>query len=106
MRTVICFDNRAGENFCFSNWYEAEFEVDGRRFASVEQYMMYEKARLFGDPETAEKVLKITDAAQIKALGRQVKNYDDHLWNGCRQIVVYRGVLAKFSQNPQLKSLV
>ncbi len=63
MRTVICFDNRAGENFCFSNWYEAEFEVDGRRFASVEQYMMYEKARLFGDPETAEKVLKITDAA-------------------------------------------
>ena len=49
MRDIICFDNADEKNLCFSNWYEAAFEIDGRRFASVEQYMMYEKAELFGD---------------------------------------------------------
>ena len=43
------------------------------------------------------------DAPQIKALGRQVSNYDEHIWNGIRQIVVYEGLLAKFSQNEDLK---
>lgn len=28
--------------------------------------------------------------------------YDDHVWNGVRQIEVYEGLLAKFSQNAEL----
>ena len=36
-------------------------------------------------------------------LGRQVRNYNDHIWNGIRQIVVYEGLVAKFSQNEELK---
>ena len=70
----------------------------------MEQYMMYQKAICFNDTETAEKILKISDVAQIKALGRLVKNYDDNHWNGVRQIVVYEGLLAKFSQNDELKN--
>ena len=31
-----------------------------------------------------------------------MQNYNDHQWNGVRQIVVYEGLLAKFSQNPEL----
>ena len=104
MAQVICFDNYDQENIEFSNWYLADFTAGGRQFSSVEQYMMYEKAMLFGDAETAEKVLKVHDAAEIKALGRQVKNYDDGKWNGIRQIVVYIGALAKFSQNPELSA--
>lgn len=34
---------------CLSQWYPAAFEVDGRRYANAEQFMMAEKARLFGD---------------------------------------------------------
>jgi len=35
-----------------------------------------------------------------------VRNYDDHHWNGVRQIIIYEGLKAKFSQNPdQLKML-
>lgn len=30
-------------------------------------------------------------------------NYDENHWNGMRQIVVYEGLLAKFSQNTNLK---
>ena len=102
-KNIICFDNYEGEYQEFSNWFIAEFSIDGRVYASLEQYMMFSKAALFGDGESAEKVMSITDPAEIKALGRQVKNYDDHLWNGFRQLVVYRGLKAKFSQNENLR---
>ena len=46
---------------------------------------------------------KRPDFEEMKALGRQVRNYDNTVWNGIRQIVVYEGLLAKFSQNPELK---
>ncbi len=103
LKKVICFNNYDEENIIFSNWYLSDFEIGGRKFSSLEQYMMYEKALLFEDQQVAQKVLDVTDAAEIKALGWQVKNYDEHLWNGCRQIVVYNGLMAKFSQNSELK---
>lgn len=71
-------------------------------FASMEQYMMYEKAAIFGDFDMAQKILTEKDAAKIKRYGRQVVNYDDVVWNGICQIIVYRGLLAKFLQNEDL----
>lgn len=103
MADIIFFDNYNSKNLEFSNWFACEFRADGRVFKSIEQYMMYEKALTFGDTEIAARVLDVTDPAEIKALGRQVKNYDDAHWNGRRQLVVYKGLLAKFSQNEALK---
>ena len=40
---------------------------------------------------------------KIKALGRAVQPYDDLVWNGLRQLIVYDGLLAKFAQNEELK---
>lgn len=64
--------------------------------------MMYRKAVCFHDGEVAAKILATDDVAEIKALGRTVSNYDESLWNGVRQIVVFEGLLAKFSQNEDL----
>lgn len=61
------------------------------------------KAICFGDTKIAEKILETTDVAQIKALGRKVSNYNETIWNGKRQILVYNGLCAKF-QNPELKA--
>lgn len=102
--TVVCFHNPDEENAYLSNWYPSVFTLDGIRFTSLEQYMMYGKAAVFGDDKAAEQILATDDVAKIKALGRSVSNYDDSLWNGVRQIVVYEGLLAKFSQNPELKA--
>lgn len=99
---VICFHDPAAENGFLSNLYTVSFEIGGRVFSSVEKYMMYEKANAFGDEETAGKILSTDDPAETKALGRQVRNYDDRLWNGIRQIVVWRGLQAKFGQHPEL----
>ena len=64
---------------------------------------MYKKAIVFNDTKIAKEILETTDVSKIKALGRQVSNYNDTYWNGVRQIVVYKGLLAKFSQNEDLK---
>ena len=72
-------------------------------FSSMEQYMMYRKAECFKDKDAAEKILATDDVAQIKALGRLVADYNESYWNGVRQIIVFEGLLAKFSQNEDLK---
>lgn len=72
---MICFHNPEEENGYLSNWYLSEFTVDSVTFSSMEQYMMYEKALLFQDQETAEKILQTDNVAEIKALGRSVKHF-------------------------------
>lgn len=80
---IICFHNPDEENGYLSNWALSKFTVNGLSFSSMEQYMMYQKAVCFKDEEIAEKILATTDVAIIKALGRQVKGYNDSYWNGC-----------------------
>ena len=99
---MICFHNPDEENGYLSNWFLAEFTVGGITFSSMEQYMMYEKAVLFKDQITAEKILQTDDVAKIKALGRTVQNFDDKVWVKEREGIVYRGVSEKFRQNPEL----
>ena len=99
---VIGFHNPDEEYGFLSNWYRAEFNMDGVRFTSMEQFMMYQKAKCFHDDETAEKILETDDVAGIKELGRMVSGYNDQIWSGIRQIVVYEGLVGKFSQNQGL----
>lgn len=86
----------------FSNWYKATFVVDGTQFNCVEQYMMYRKAKLFGDEGAAAAVLSTSDPGRQKALGRKVLGFDDETWTENRMSIVRTGVLEKFSQNPAL----
>lgn len=101
---IICFHNLDEENAYLSNWYPSDFTVNGINFSSMEQYMMYQKALRFGDTKIADKILATDDVAKIKKLGRKVQGYDDSVWNGVRQIIVYEGLTAKFSQNEDLKA--
>ena len=101
---IICFHNPDEENAYLSNWYPSDFTVNGISFSLLEQYMMYQKALRFGDTKIADKILATDDVAKIKKLGREVQGYDDSVWNGVRQIIVYEGLTAKFSQNEDLKA--
>ena len=101
---IIGFHNPDEEYGYLSNWYRSDFEKDGIRFSSMEQYMMYQKALCFQDEKIAAEILKTDDVGRIKELGRKVSNYDESRWNGMRQILVYEGLLAKFEQNEELKA--
>lgn len=100
---IICFHNPTEENGYLSNWYMSEFTYNDIKFSSMEQYMMYQKAVTFHDYDVAKDIMGTDDVAEIKALGRKVKNYSDVIWNGLRQIVIYQGLFAKFQQNVTLK---
>ncbi len=89
-----------------SQWYPARFAVDRVTYSCTEQYMMAEKARLFGDGDTLRQILATTNPAEQKALGRCVTPFDEARWTAkCRE-VVYRGNLAKFGQNDDLRALL
>jgi len=96
---IICFHNPEEENGFLSNWYLSDFKVNEVKYSSMEQFMMYKKAIRFQDIEKAQQILSTNDVALIKEYGRQVKGYNDSIWCGIRQMVVYQGLLAKFSQN-------
>ncbi len=100
---IICFHNPDEENGYLSNWYLSDFVVDEISFSSMEQFMMYRKAICFGDTDIAVRILNTKEVSHIKELGRLVSGYDDNYWSGIRQIVVYQGLLAKFTQNADLK---
>ena len=99
MRKIVCFHNPDESNGYLSNWFLSEFYVGDILYSSMEQYMMYQKARLFQDTEIADKILHTSNVVTIKMLGRSVKDYQEVMWNGMRQIIVYRGLLEKFQQN-------
>lgn len=100
---ILCFHNPDEENGYLSNWYMSQFDVNGIGFSSMEQYMMYKKAVCFRDDVIAEKILETDEVGSIKELGRMVAGYNENYWNGIRQIVVYEGLIAKFSQNDKLR---
>src|SRR5688500_17744976 len=87
---------------CLSQWYPAAFAADGQVFPTAEHYMMYHKALLFGDRETAEQVLAAPTPKAAKALGRSVRGFAEPIWNAHRFGIVVNGNYARFSQNPLL----
>lgn len=103
---ITCFYLPEEENGCLSNWYLSAFTVDGVRFSSMEQFLMYQKAVICRDAASARKILASDDPAVVKKLGRLVSPYDGALWAGMRQVVAYRGLYAKFSQNADLKAVL
>ena len=91
---------------CFSQWYPAEFEVDGVAYKTAEHYMMAGKARLFEDQEILEKILIASSPIEAKKLGRAVKNFDPEKWNEKGFEIVVEASVAKFSQDPALKEFL
>lgn len=81
---------------CFSQWWMCQFMVEGTQYSCAEQ------ARLFGDDEMLESILKAKHPKEMKAFGRAVRNFDKDIWDKECYGIVKRASLAKFSQNPKL----
>lgn len=91
---------------CLCQWYPSPMTIDGESFPTAEHYMMWYKARLFGDVESARKIMADGSPAVAKALGRQVRHFNTVVWLAHRFELVVRASLAKFRQNPHLGSFL
>ena len=70
--------------------------------------MMYYKAILFNDQKTADRIILEPDPRKQKALGRQVRAFDEKMWKEHREKVVEEGTWWKFTQSKKrdLKKLL
>lgn len=120
---IIAFYGEKGPYAGFSNWYRSEFITQDPKmskpsqFYSTEQYLMWRKAKLFGDKEMADKILNAVVSVDngkewrkemmvVKKLGRQVANFNEEIWTQNREQIMRDGLLLKFSQNTELKELL
>ncbi len=86
----------------FSNWAPSKFIIDGVEFGTCEQYMMYKKALMFGDYDSAKKIMETKNPKEQKAIGRAVKGFNDSVWVKYCKKIVYDANMAKFTQNPEM----
>ena len=88
--------------FC-SQWYKSSFKDDCNIvYNCAEQYMMAHKALLFNDESIYNKIMSEDNPAELKRLGRLIKNFDSTTWNTMKYEIVFRGNMLKFSQNKEL----
>ena len=91
---------------CLSQWWDCKFTVDGVEYNTAEQYMMAQKAVLFGDEKIRAEIMAASHPKQYKDLGRKISGFKQDIWDkNCCDIVV-KGNVAKFSQNEELKSFL
>ena len=100
---------RLSKNYLFflngplCQWWKSKFVENDIEFNCCEQYMMFKKAMLFNDKEIAKKILATKEPRDQKKLGRNVKNFDECIWDQHKENIVKEGNYLKFSQNDDLK---
>ena len=88
----------------FSQWCPSDFTVDGVDFCCTEQYMMYKKALMFGDFESAAEVMETQSPKKQKEIGRGVKGFVKEQWEAYAKSIVYDANYAKFTQDINLQN--
>lgn len=92
----------------FSNFHPAKFTVKIQEkklnFNCSQQYFIYQKALLAGDPKSADDIQNMTKPLLMKRAGRKLKMSQELLdeWSSKSSDVMYDGCLQKFSQNENL----
>lgn len=107
MVDAVCFDRPDEANGYLSSEYAGDsFTVDGIRFSSAGQYIVYRKCMLFDDTERAEMALDADDPVRQQRIGRSIAGFNAVMWDGRKQMIVYQAHLARFSQNEALRLLL
>lgn len=89
---------------CLSQWWPSPFEVDGVTYATAEHWMMAGKARMFDDHAAVRRAIEAPHPKAAKAVGRQVRGFDQETWAAGRFELVVAGNVAKFSRYPDLRA--
>jgi len=87
----------------FSQWHPSLIKLDGVIFDFAEQAMMHQKALLFEDTQAAERILSAPEPSEQKAIGQQVRAFDQATWDARKINIVLRISRAKYQQNDGLR---
>jgi ribA/ribD-fused uncharacterized protein len=97
--------NKVGK-FCLSQWFELPFAVDEILYKTAEHWMMANKALLFDDLKTYQKIIAAKSPNEVKKLGREIIGFDEHIWIANRFQIVVNGNIHKFNQHPEFSNFL
>lgn len=84
------------------NWYPSEVIIDGVKYTCTEQYIMAQKALLFNDLDSYQKIMNTSDPHIQKKLGRGVTPFDNDVWLIYQKGILFKCCLNKFMQYKEL----
>ena len=90
----------------FSQWFMSAMKIDGCTYNCCEQYMMAQKALMFDDQSALRKIMASNRPVKQKEFGRAVVGFVKETWEKEARDIVYEANVAKFSQNPTIKSVL
>ncbi len=85
------------------NYYPSKFKTDGEIYSCREEFIQASKAKLFQDKIAYEQIRAAIFPGQMKALGRNIQNFNAASWETFALEIPSRCQNAKFSQNESLK---
>ena len=92
-------DKFEGDYAFLSNFFYSPITIEGKRYLTVENYFQSMKA---ANPEDAEEIRLAPKPGESKRLGRHCVIRKD--WEDIKEDIMYKGVKAKFMQNPNLRT--
>lgn len=86
----------------FSNFFPSAFDLDGKRWPTVEHYFQAQK--FTANPEYQEEIRVAKTPEKAKSLGATREKPIRADWDTVREDVMKKALQAKFTQNPDLKA--
>lgn len=103
MKSVIKFYKVNDEYGCFSNFSKHPFELEGKRWATSEIYF---QAKKFEGTEHEEIIRSMTNSLEAAKYGRNRKLPLRTDWEDVKDEIMRKAVIAKFSQNEDIKEIL
>lgn len=108
--TIYFYDHNNGPYKSFSQFYMCSISVDHNGivydYDCMEQYQHHQKALLFNDNETADKIMDASQPHVQFKLGRQVRGFSSDIWDREKYNLSIRGHTLKYQQHPDLLSIL
>ena len=93
-------------NSPLSNHYPSPFKLNGEQFNCLEQYIMVEKARNFGDQQAVVRITKESNLVRQKQIGKTINGFHKQNWEEVAEEKILPGMLAKFTQNETCRAVL
>lgn len=107
--TSIEINSHSKKYGLLSNFGRKKFEIDGRKFSTVEHYFHWAKAIHCKDYAMANRILKAVSPAQARYFGKtdlKMTKSQQTSWDKMSRNVMKKGMRAAFEQNEDAKDLL
>ena len=106
--SYVFFYRVEGQYGFMSQWQYSPFTLNGKRFATAEQFVMYSKAEIFGDTGVASAIMNsyTIHPAQHRRMGRSVRNFEEDVWSHMSLSVAVIANLCKFTHSDEMRNML